>query len=391
MNHRAIRLIPLVVVAALAGTLIPVGVAAAAPVDEKRVQAAALQSQIDANGSKIDALSEAANGARYRRDQAQAASDGAQTRIHAAQAERHRLRALLGKRALNVYKGAGTSSPLDAIEVVNAREFAARSKYAAAASNTQNKLVAQLRSAQEELAARKVELDQAIERAKAEQDLIEKSQHEIEAANTRQSQLLGQVTGELATLVQQEEQRRQADATTRALALTAPRSASPTFEIQSRGGQTGGGNSANISSGNISSGGGGSSSGASSSGGGNSSGPASSGGAGAAIAFARAQLGKPYVYAAAGPDSYDCSGLTMRAWQAGGVSMPHYSGAQYDMFPHVSLGALQPGDLLFWGPGGSDHVAMYTGGGMVIYAPHTGAFVKEGPIYGNPIGASRPG
>ena len=71
--------------------------------------------------------------------------------------------------------------------------------------------------------------------------------------------------------------------------------------------------------------------------------------------------------------------------------MPHYSGAQMGMFPSVPLDALQPGDLLFWGPGGSDHVAMYTGGGRVVYAPQTGSFVKEGPIYGSPSGAVRPG
>jgi hypothetical protein len=55
------------------------------------------------------------------------------------------------------------------------------------------------------------------------------------------------------------------------------------------------------------------------------------------------------------------SGLTMRAWGAAGVSMPHYSGAQYSMFPKVPLGAMQPGDLVFWGPGGSQHVGPHIG------------------------------
>ncbi|MGZ8761930.1 MAG: NlpC/P60 family protein [Acidimicrobiia bacterium] len=367
MNHRPIRLFPVLLAAALAASLLPAGAASAAPIDDKRAEAAALQSQIDANGRRIDTLSEEANGARYRRDQAQAARNDAQQRIEVAQAERGRLRALLGKRALDAYKGGGSSSPLDVIDVRNARELGARAKYATAAQNTQNKLVAQLRGAEEELATRQTELDAAIAQATAEQERIEASRSEIESANATQAQLLGQVQGELATLVQQEEQRRQAEAAARARALTAPRAAPPSPSGRSTG-------PANASGGGASW-----------------AGPAASGGAGAAIAFARSQLGKPYRYAASGPDSYDCSGLTMRAWQAGGVSMPHYSGAQYGMFPHVPLDALQPGDLVFWGPGGSNHVAMYTGGGNVIYAPQTGSFVKEGPIYGNPVGAARPG
>ncbi len=362
MNLRPTRLVPILLSVALTATLVPLSSAGAAPVDDKRAQAAQLQSEIDANGRKIDSLSESANGARYRLDQATAARADAQARIDAAKAETTRLKALLRDRALNVYKGAGSQSPLDAINVSNARAFAARSKYASAAASSQNKLVDQLRNAKEELDARKREFESAIAQAKTEKQQIETSRSEIESANGKQAQLLGQVKGELATLVAQEEQRKQVEATARAQAMTAPR---PARDRSPASGDRG-----SVWSGPL---------------------PSASGGAAAAIAFARAQLGKPYVYAAAGPDAYDCSGLTMRAWEAGGVSMPHYSGAQMAMFPSVPLDALQPGDLLFWGPGGSDHVAMYEGGGTVIYAPQTGSFVKEGPIYGSPSGAVRPG
>jgi len=362
MNLRPIRLVPILLAVALGGVLAPVSNSSAAPIDDKRAQAAQLQSDIDANGRKIDALSEEANGARYRLDQATVARDEAQARIDAATAETTRLRGLLRERALNVYKRGGSSSPLQAIEVDDARELAARSKYADAAANSENKIVAKLRSAREELAACKQEFETAIDQARAEEERAAAARAEIENANAEQARLLGQVKGELATLVQQEEQRQQAEAAVRARALTAPRPAA----APGRSGSSGGGNWTGPA-------------------------PAASGGAAAAIAFARAQIGKPYVYAAAGPDTYDCSGLTMRAWQAGGVSMPHYSGAQMAMFPRVSLDALQPGDLLFWGPGGSDHVAMYTGGGMVVYAPQTGSFVKEAPIYGSPSAAVRPG
>ncbi|HYG93141.1 MAG TPA: NlpC/P60 family protein [Nocardioides sp.] len=104
-------------------------------------------------------------------------------------------------------------------------------------------------------------------------------------------------------------------------------------------------------------------------------------GASAAIAFAREQLGEPYRWAAAGPSSWDCSGLTMGAWSAGGKSLPHYSVAQYEQSTPISASQLQPGDLVFWGSSSSPssiyHVALYTGGGQMIHAPRTGRPVTE--------------
>ncbi len=113
--------------------------------------------------------------------------------------------------------------------------------------------------------------------------------------------------------------------------------------------------------------------------------PAPSGGAEAAIAFARAQLGEPYQWGAAGPGSWDCSGLTMGAWSAGGKSLPHYSVAQYQQSTPITAGQLQPGDLVFWGSSSSSssiyHVALYVGDGRIIHAPRTGRPVTEESMY----------
>jgi len=113
--------------------------------------------------------------------------------------------------------------------------------------------------------------------------------------------------------------------------------------------------------------------------------PAPSGGAGAAISFARAQLGEPYVWGAAGPSSWDCSGLTMGAWAAGGKSLPHYSVAQYEQSTPISSSNLQPGDLVFWGSSSSAssiyHVALYAGNGQIIHAPRTGRPVVQESMY----------
>ncbi len=107
--------------------------------------------------------------------------------------------------------------------------------------------------------------------------------------------------------------------------------------------------------------------------------PHASHGAGAAIAAARAQLGKPYQYGAGGPGSFDCSGLTSWAWRAAGVSLPHNAAAQRGSGSSVSRGALQPGDLVFFGSP-AYHVGIYVGDGMMIHAPTTGDVVKMSPL-----------
>jgi cell wall-associated NlpC family hydrolase len=113
--------------------------------------------------------------------------------------------------------------------------------------------------------------------------------------------------------------------------------------------------------------------------------------------WALTQLGKPYQWGAAGPDTYDCSGLTMEAWARAGVQLLHYTGYQWEEGPHVSLTDLQRGDLLFYATDNSDpatihHVGIYIGNAMMVDAPYTGAFVRIDSIYapGTPIGAVRP-
>ncbi len=111
----------------------------------------------------------------------------------------------------------------------------------------------------------------------------------------------------------------------------------------------------------------------------------------AVVLYARMQLGKPYVFATSGSATFDCSGLTMMAWRQAGVPMAHFSGAQYSAFPKVARSQLQPGDLVFRGPGGRQHVALYIGGGMQIAATHTGDYVRVQPLMSSISGAVRPG
>jgi cell wall-associated NlpC family hydrolase len=115
-----------------------------------------------------------------------------------------------------------------------------------------------------------------------------------------------------------------------------------------------------------------------------------------AASWALTQLGKPYVWAAAGPRSYDCSGLTMRAWEHAGVALDHWTGTQWRSGPHVPVSSLRRGDLVFFGhvsgdPGTIHHVGIFIGQGMMVHAPQTGDVVRVSPIWRHDlVGATRP-
>ena len=96
-----------------------------------------------------------------------------------------------------------------------------------------------------------------------------------------------------------------------------------------------------------------------------------------AVAFAYAQLGKPYLWGGTGPNAYDCSGLVQAAWASAGVSIPRTTYEQWAALPHIPMSNLQPGDLIYYN--GESHVAMYVGNGYIIDAPHTGAYVERIP------------
>jgi peptidoglycan DL-endopeptidase CwlO len=124
------------------------------------------------------------------------------------------------------------------------------------------------------------------------------------------------------------------------------------------------------------------------------------GAARSAIQFALAEVGKPYVWGATGPNTYDCSGLILRAFQAAGIDLPRVSREQFDAGGHVPVQQAQPGDLLFYATDPSDpatihHVALYMGADQMVEAPYSGESVRVRPVPWNyselvPL-ATRPG
>jgi peptidoglycan DL-endopeptidase CwlO len=112
--------------------------------------------------------------------------------------------------------------------------------------------------------------------------------------------------------------------------------------------------------------------------------------AGQVVAFAFAQIGKPYRWGAEGPDSYDCSGLALSAWRTAGVPLPHNAARQYRATARLSRDDLRPGDLVFfYGP--ITHVGIYIGDSRMIHAPEYGEHVRIAPIDSLPVhGFGRP-
>jgi cell wall-associated NlpC family hydrolase len=356
MNLRTKVSVVILVTATMAAAAFP-ALSGASPVDDKKRQAAELQRQIDANDNQLVALSETLNGANLHLAEAQAGIDEAQRRTDAAEAERSRVRDILSRRAAQMYQGAGSSSPLSDLDVKSLGEVATRSKYASAAADHDDVLIAQLQQAKEALAVRKADLERQRAAAQAEQAAANAAKSKIDSANRQARALEQQVKGEIATILSQE-------AASRAAAQQRAAQAGPT-----RAARTGGHSPIPPNFPNV---------------------PAPNAGAAAAVAFAKAQVGKGYVYATSGPDTYDCSGLTAASWARGGVSLAHYSGAQYQETMRIGPNDLQPGDLVFYGPGGSNHVEIYIGGGMVVSASNPSTGVKlAGVRYGTASGYGR--
>ncbi len=366
MKRRFARLTALAVAGASVISIVP-PIAGAEPIDSKRAEATRLQQQIDANGMRIAALGERYNGAQLAYEQARQQIEIAQQRLAAARERKQRIEDILRRRAVALYQSVGSSTPLESLDARDLNERATRTAYTAAAGERDSELVAELVRARERFNADRRVAQRRLQDAQRQRDEARQAQNQIQAANAQEQRLLSKVKGEIATLMAEQQRQRDEAARRSALARVTRSPGSSAGRSPARSG---------VDPGTV---------------GGNFPQVPVSGRVAAVIAYARAQIGKPYVYATAGPNTFDCSGLTMMAWRQAGVGMAHFSGSQFNSFPHVAISNLQPGDLVFKGPGGVDHVALYIGGGMQIAATHTGSYVKLQPLGSGLSGAVRPG
>ncbi|MDQ1395559.1 MAG: peptidoglycan DL-endopeptidase CwlO [Acidimicrobiaceae bacterium] len=362
------------------GGILPSAVAASAdPITDKRAQADQLAKQIDQLNTRGEQLAERYNAARLAADAVRAQVDKAAAGVADSAKRLDQHKSQLRDVAVRSYI-AGGSVQTTASSAAGG-DMAVQRFYVQSMTSDQRDAMDALRQSQLDYAAQREQLKTAQASAQAAVNQVAKDRQAAADADAQAQAALGKVKGELAALVAQRQAEEEAAAAARAreemarqqameAARSKARAEADAAAAASRAAQDAVA-PASRSVPRLSS-------------------PPSGHGAGDAIAEAQRQIGKPYQWGAAGPDSFDCSGLTMWAWRAGGVSLPHYTRAQYDATTHVSLSDLQPGDLVFFG---SDfhHEGLYVGGGQMIEAPHSGANVRYASIYRSDlIAASRP-
>jgi cell wall-associated NlpC family hydrolase len=373
MNRRALKLVITALFVALLGVVAAPGVSIADPVSDKQAEAQQLAAQITSNADKLSALNEQMNSTQNALNQANADIAAADALVAAAKSKTKELRAQVAARAAAVYTQSGSNGGVEELDAQNAQDLSSKQKYSSLAAQRDNEIVTELAKAKEQVILRKADAENARQVAQSKQNELQSQKDKLDAGQAQLQQLNAKVTGELQTLVAQAEAERQARETAAAKAqyeaqLAAAAQAQAQTQAQTPTTNNGGGG------GNFTYGGG------------SATPPPTSGKVSLVLAYAYAQLGKPYCYAGVGPDCYDCSGLTMMAWAQAGVTMSHGSYDQLASFPQVSMDQLQPGDLVYW----DSHVGIYVGNGSVLHAPHTGTYVQITPIWPGVIGANRP-
>lgn len=337
-------------------------------IEDKRAEAAAVAERIAALQVEYSTLAEEASAATIELEEVQGRIADAEVELQATQAQRDAKAGELADYSVDAYVGGPGQDEVSAILSSNSEEVPLRLGYIGSVSGNRQQLLEEMDAAQEDVQFRVDELAAAEAEAQALLDRIEQSQAEAQATIDEQEQIEAGLDAEISAMVAEEQA-----AAAAAAAAEAEAAAAAAPAAGGGGGSSGGGGST---------GGGGGYSGPP---------PSVSPGAAGAVQAARSQIGTPYRWGGSSPGGFDCSGLTSWSWAQAGRSLPRSSGAQYGGTRRVSAADLQPGDLVFYYSPIS-HVALYSGGGMIIDAPRTGSFVSERSMYapGSPVGFGRP-
>ena len=388
--RRFLRLVGVLSVALSVNAMAAAPVSAGS-VSDKQAEANRIAAQIDALGAKESALAEQYDGNVLKEQQVTAQVADAQVRLDRTAAQAAQAGAVLRGRAIDTYVRGSVAPDLTTVARAEAKgtDPLMAVQYAHTLASSDAAALDKVRAVHLNLADERAALDAAQRQARAAVAGVDQARGAVTAAQAQLEQTLAQVKGQLADLVAQAQTQREAAATAAAQATLAAAQRAATQQPQPAAASVAGpvrrvvapiiGVGAAILprlasapaprpvTGPP---------------------PAAKSGASAALAYANAQLGKPYQWGAAGPGAFDCSGLTMMAWRAGGVSLPHNAAAQYGQVRHISMADLQPGDLVF--ESGLGHVGIYIGGGQMIDAPHSGAVVRVSALWGSMNLAGRP-
>jgi cell wall-associated NlpC family hydrolase len=338
--------------------------AAPAAADSIAAQIARAERQLNALDAAAEKAAEQYNEARIKLTAAERSAMTAQARLGRAQTQLARLQSTVSAFASAAYRGQGMDSFMSVADSGPAT-FLDKMSTLQAVSRNQQEALAALAVAQHQREQAKSDADNALATQKSVTARVEADRAAVQQAAARQQQILRGLQATQARLIREARARAARLAAERLAAELAARARAAAAAAAAMAAQPTSYVSQPVVTG--------------------------SGGAKVAVEWAYRELGKPYVWGAAGPDSFDCSGLTQYVWAKAGVYLDHYTGAQWNEGRHVSRSELQPGDLVFFG---SDlhHVGIYVGNGNMIEAPHSGTDVRVAP-YDRPdyAGAVRPG
>ena len=331
-----------------------------AAIDPIQAQLDAAQRQLTGLDQQAQAAAEHYDEATVRLQSAKATARTAAVSVISAQHQYDTARLELGRLAAQAYRdGNGfatvtmiltSDGPQQFVERVHILQTQSVDRQSALrdASQSQQAAVAAEKSADQAVEAERQDQAQVAAAAQQAQQAVAAEQAQVTAASARRDQLVAQLAAAQNTSVRLEQQRQQALAAA-AAQQAAQKAAQQAAQQASSAGRSHLGAPV----------------------------PYASGAAGQALAFAYAQLGKPYVWGAIGPNSYDCSGLAMTAYDQAGIDLPHFAAFQFQASHPLTYDQLRPGDLLFWATNPKDsnsiyHEAIYIGSQQMIQAPKTG-------------------
>ncbi len=352
--------------------------ASADSIASDRAQAAAISAKIQATQAQIQTLTDQVQAADFRLSQLSGEIAANQAEVTKDQAEVTKDQSQLRVQAIADYTSSGTSNQISQMFSGNPNTSEVRSEYAQIATGNVTSTIDHLHTAQTQLQTTQSALKQQLGQQESTRNSLTQSETQANDLVAQDQQTLNGVNADIQAQVKAQEAAAAAAAAAaaqaafnaRVAAARQQQAAAAAAQTVSVAAASGGGSTA-IDSGTS----------ASTTVSAAADPPPVPPGATGAIEAARSQLGVPYVWGGETPGvGFDCSGLVQWAWAQAGVSLPRTSGAQFDATTQISLASIEPGDLLFYGPDGSDHVAMYVGGGMMIEAPETGQVVHITPV-----------
>ncbi|MFE7456155.1 NlpC/P60 family protein [Streptomyces sp. NPDC012600] len=350
---------------------------------------------------KVDELYRQAGSATQQYNRAKAASTAQRTKVDtllsdvAKRTEKiNEARRELGSYAAAQYRTGGIAPTATFFLADDPQAYFDQSRLMSRSTERQQKAVEDFRTQQAAAAKKRAEAVRSLESLTETQATLRSSKQNVQTKLAEARTLLARLTAEEKARLAELERKKEAEAREKAEKLAARQAAEKKEreEAEKKAREE----AAKESGGDSGSGSG--------NGGGTGTGPGAGTGTGAGagagsgyaakaeqvLAFARAQIGKPYVWGASGPSSYDCSGLTQAAWREANVTLPRTTWDQVKVGTRVATSDLQPGDLVFFYDDIS-HVGIYKGDGMMIHAPKPGTNVREESIYSMPIyGSVRP-